>query len=63
MKTAKQIWLAPVVLGIVTIVGLLSALLGDGMWDMVSVVALAIPVLVIGWYWSRPLKSPHERTN
>lgn len=62
MKTAKQIWLAPVLLGIVTIVGLLSALLGDGVWDMVSVVALAVPVLTIGWYWSRPLKSPHEHS-
>ncbi len=59
MNTARQIWMAPVLLGVVTIVGLLSALLGDGVWDLVSVVALAVPVGVIGWYWSRPAKSPH----
>ena len=59
MKTATQIWGAPVLMGVITIVGLLSALLGDGVWDMVSVVALAIPVGVIGWYWSRPAQSPH----
>ena len=60
MKTARQIWRAPILLGLVTIVGLLSALLGDGVWDLVSVAALAVPVLVILWYWSRPAKSPHE---
>lgn len=59
MKTAQQIWLAPIVLGLITIVGLMSALLGDGVWDWLSVVALAIPVLVIVWYWSRPAQSPH----
>jgi hypothetical protein len=59
MKTARQIWLAPIVLGLITIVGLMSALLGDGVWDWLSVAALAIPVLVIVWYWSRPAKSPH----
>ena len=59
MKTAAQIWRMPILLGIVTIVGLMSALLGDGVWDLVSVAALALLMGVIGWYWSRPLKSPH----
>jgi hypothetical protein len=59
MKTAQQIWGAPVALGVITIVGLLSALLGDGVWDLVSVIALAVPIGVIAWYWSRPAQSPH----
>lgn len=59
MKTARQIWGAPIALGLITIVGLLSALLGDGIWDLVSVAALAVPILVIAWYWSRPAQSPH----
>lgn len=59
MKTRRQIWLAPVLLGLVTLVGLLAALLGDGVWDLVSVAALAIPVGVIAWYWGRPAQSPH----
>jgi membrane protein implicated in regulation of membrane protease activity len=60
MKTARQIWAMPIVFGVATVVGLLSALLGDGKWDTVSVVALAVPVLAIAWYWSRPAKSPHQ---
>jgi hypothetical protein len=59
MKTAKQIWGAPIALGVITIVGLLSALLGDGVWDLVSVAALAVPIGVIVWCWSRPAQSPH----
>jgi len=50
MKTNRQIWGMPVVLGLLTVVGLLVALLGDGIWDLVSVAALAVPVLVGCWY-------------
>ena len=57
MKTRRQIWGVPVALGVITIVGLMSALLGDGVWDAVSVVALAVPVGVIGWHWFGPSKS------
>jgi hypothetical protein len=41
-------------LAVVSAVGLLSALLGDGIWDIVSWVALATPVIVIVWYLARP---------
>jgi hypothetical protein len=40
------LWGMPVLLGLLTTIGLLSALLGDGIWDMVSAVALGIPVLI-----------------
>jgi hypothetical protein len=50
-----RLWGAPIVLGVMTAIGLLSALLGDGVWDAVSAVMLAAPVLVAGWfYWKRP---------
>jgi hypothetical protein len=59
MKTNRQIWGMPIVLGLLTVVGLLVALVGDGVWDLVSVAALAMPVLVGCWYAFRPAQSPH----
>lgn len=51
----RRLWGAPVVLGIMTAIGLVSALLGDGLWDAVSALMLAAPVLVSAWfYWKRP---------
>jgi len=40
------LWGMPILLGLLTTIGLLSALLGDGPWDIVSAVALGIPVLI-----------------
>jgi hypothetical protein len=39
----------PAVLGAVTAVGLVSALIGDGVFDAVSWVLLVLPLLVILW--------------
>lgn len=44
------VWTAPIALGTLTIVGLVSALLGDGVWDGLSALALGLVVLVGGWY-------------
>lgn len=59
MRTAAQIWRMPLLLGVLTLAGLLVGLVGDGVWDLVSVAALAVPLLVGGWHWAKPLKSPH----
>ena len=59
MKSTRAIWGMPIVLGMLTVVGLLVALVGDGAWDLVSVAALAVPVLVGGWCALRPAQSPH----
>ena len=59
MKTNRQIWAMPVVLGVLTMIGLLVALVADGIWDLVSVAVLALPVLVGCWYAFRPTQSPH----
>jgi hypothetical protein len=48
--TASQVWRMPVLLSVVSAVGLISALLGDGSWDVVSWVALGAQVGVILWY-------------
>ncbi|HWT72867.1 MAG TPA: hypothetical protein VN361_11840 [Oxalicibacterium sp.] len=49
----KRLWGAPIVLGTLTVIGLLSALLGDGVWDQISAVTLGIPVVVGIWYGLR----------
>lgn len=58
-RTTMQIWGAPLVLAVLTTIGLISALLGDGVWDAVSAVALGIPVLVGAWYSLR--RQPRSR--
>jgi hypothetical protein len=44
--TKPQIWGPPIALGLATAVGLVAALLSDGIGDAVSWVALATPVAV-----------------
>ncbi len=39
-------------IAVLTLFGLLSALLGDGVWDALSWVFLAIPLAVILWKYS-----------
>ncbi|HTJ02764.1 MAG TPA: hypothetical protein VL492_08215 [Methylovirgula sp.] len=45
---------APIVLGILVFAGLASGVLGDGIWDVLSWIALAIPLSVIAVYVLRP---------
>ena len=45
-QSLTQIFSVPAVIAIVSAVGLLAALLGDGLWDAVSWLALAVPVAV-----------------
>jgi hypothetical protein len=54
MKSARmRLWFMPVLLGVLTTIGLVSALLGDGIWDIVSAFALGTPVAVGAWYGLR----------
>jgi hypothetical protein len=50
IRTRAQIWTMPILLAVLTLVGLVSALLGDGVWDLVSALALGAPVAVGAWY-------------
>ncbi|WPH21600.1 hypothetical protein [Variovorax paradoxus] len=50
-----HMWGWPIVLGVLTTFGLISALFSDGgLGDMLAWFALGIPVAVCGWYgWRR----------
>jgi hypothetical protein len=45
-KTLSQIFAAPILVGVLSAVGLVAALVGDGWWDGVSWLTLALPVLL-----------------
>ncbi len=49
-----KLWGMPILLGLLSGVGLISALLEDGLWDWVSWLALGIPTGLMCWYWLRP---------
>jgi hypothetical protein len=55
MSALRTLWGMPILLGVLTAVGLVAGLLGDGWWDLVSVVALGIPVAVGSWHVFRPV--------
>ena len=57
-----QIWFAPILLALLTAVGLLSALLGDGFWDMLSWLALGAPVAVVIWFVAKPTPRTTHRS-
>ncbi|MFW6157295.1 MAG: hypothetical protein ACOC4S_00500 [Balneolaceae bacterium] len=48
--TSKKIWQWPVVISIVSTVGLAASLFGDGIFDALSWIALAIPVITCLWF-------------
>jgi hypothetical protein len=48
-----KVWGTPLFIGILSGIGLLSALTGDGIWDILSWLALGLPVVVSFWYLRR----------
>ena len=48
-----EVFRVPTWLGLLTAIGLLSALFGDDVWDAVSWLALFAPIGVIVLYWRR----------
>lgn len=57
-----KIWGMPILLGILSMIGLISALLEDGIWDALSWLTLGIPCLLMGWYWWRPARTGSARS-
>ena len=55
----RYVWGMPLLLGAVTLSGLVAGLLEDGVWDLIAAVALALPLAVGLWYALRPPRSPH----
>jgi len=52
-QTVRQIFAWPAVIAVLSAAGLLSALLGDGIWDGVSWVVLAVPVALYCAFFRR----------
>jgi hypothetical protein len=53
LAPALALWGAPLLLALASLVGLLAALLGDGVWDALSWLGLGAPVAVTGWMLAR----------
>lgn len=56
-QTLGQIFAIPLVLGALSCVGLMSALIGDGIWDGVSWLTLGIPILLCAYFLLKPRRS------
>jgi len=56
-RSLAHIFRWPMVLAVATLIGLLSALIGDGLWDGISWALLVLPV-VTGFYlgWRRTIE-------
>jgi hypothetical protein len=52
-----KLWGMPILFGLLTTIGLVSALLGDGIWDILSAFALGAPVAAGLWYGLRGWRS------
>jgi hypothetical protein len=49
-RTLWQIFAAPILIGVLSTIGLIAALVGDGWWDGISWLTLALPVLLYFFY-------------
>lgn len=48
-KTIGQVFGIPLLMALLSAIGLVSALVGDGIWDSVSWVVLLFPILLCGY--------------
>ena len=48
-RSLWAVFAAPIVIAVASLVGLVAALTGDGLRDVVSWIALGIPVAVTAW--------------
>jgi hypothetical protein len=54
---ALHVFGVPALLAIASGVGLISALVGDGIWDTLSWFALGAPLAVIAWFLARAARA------
>lgn len=52
-RSFLRLWGGPILFGVLTVIGLVSALVGDDVWDYLSAVALGMPVAACAWYGLR----------
>jgi hypothetical protein len=51
--SARRVYAIPALLAVLTMFGLLAALLGQGRWHSLSWLALGIPIVMAAWYATR----------
>ncbi|MBX9828420.1 MAG: hypothetical protein K2Y27_25925 [Xanthobacteraceae bacterium] len=56
-QSLGDIFLAPAIIAVVSCAGLISALVGDDVWDALSWLTLSVPVAVAVWYAFRRRKA------
>lgn len=56
MNSFSRLWSRPLLLALLSLSGLMAALIGDGVWDVFSWAALGIPVALMIKYWFHPAK-------
>ncbi|AKD57426.1 hypothetical protein SD10_23585 [Spirosoma radiotolerans] len=49
-----HVWTLPIAVGFISVIGLLAALIGDDVWDGLSWLCLAVPLVVIGRFVIKP---------
>ena len=47
-RSVVRIFFMPTIIAVISVVGLLTALLGDGIWDVISWLTLALAPAVLG---------------
>jgi hypothetical protein len=52
-RSVTQIFRAPAIIALIVAFGLISALLGDGLWDAASWAALALPLAVAAFFYCK----------
>ena len=62
--SSREIWRGPLLMALLSGVGLVAALLADGLADWVSWLSLAVPVLVCcrGWFGCRKPSASEARS-
>lgn len=54
---SRRLWAWPIALGLLSVSGLLTALVSDDLGDVWSWVGLGVPVAVIAWFAWRPQRA------
>jgi hypothetical protein len=57
-RTLKEIFLVPTLLGVVSAAGLVIALVGDDLYDIVGWTLLGVPCAIAIWHMMRPDTQP-----
>jgi hypothetical protein len=56
----RQVWLWPMAVALLSLIGLITALIGDGAWDVASWMVLSPPLVISGMAWMRSRRRRHD---